>query len=254
MSPAEPADANAPVDLATSSPTSSQGLRLTWILVIAAGLVAGLGSWGIVEGLLNHYKLAFEPVGKPYPTADDPIRIAKARTYCGTIAFGATGGLLGLLVGLAAGISRHSTKAGLMAGAVGLLIGGAAETAVAWPILTYFYKGVDPEDMLQTLLCHEALWVIVGIATGLALGLGLGERARWLRSSMGGLVGVCLGVAVFQIAGALAFPTSGTQMPIAESLVPRLIAHLVIPLGAAIGSLLAAGEPKPRKAKAKATV
>ncbi len=241
-------DGNAPEDPPMVGPVAPSVARAPWIGVMAACLVAGLGSWGIVEGLLQHYSAAFEPVSKPYPSAEDNVRINRARIESGTIAFGATGGLLGLVVGLAVGGSRRSIAAGLRAGAVGLIVGAVVEAGAAWLTLTVFYKnGVDPDDMLQTLLCHESLWVGVGIAIGLAAGLGQGGPGRWWRASVGGLAGAAVVAAAYEIAGALVFPTQGIQNPIADSPLTRSIAWLAIPLGAGLGTVLGGRDPKPRR-------
>src|SRR4051812_2854757 len=93
------------------SVVASQGSAATgatWVLAIVAAIVAGAGSWFILEKLLEAYKPSFEARSGAFPTAEDAIKITRARIECGTLAFGATGGLVGLLLGLAGGISRKS--------------------------------------------------------------------------------------------------------------------------------------------------
>ena len=220
--------------------------RRTWMLVLAASVIASAGSWLFVEGLLHAYKASFEPISKPYPSAEDIERITRARIVSGTLAFGATGGLLGLMLGLAGGVSRGSIKSAALSGMTGLLLGGLAEAGVAWLTLSIIYKKLDlqSEDMLQTLLCHEALWAVVGVAGGLAFGLGLGGRGRWWRAAVGGLIGAALATVVYEFVGALAFATHGTHQPHGDSMVTRALAQVLVPFGTAIGSILAARDPK----------
>ena len=54
----------------------------------------------------------------------------------------------------------------------------------------------------------------VGAAGGLAFGIGLGGRDRWMKSLLGGLVGAALATVVYELVGAIAFPTDKTELPI----------------------------------------
>jgi hypothetical protein len=240
-----PGDGPLPQDRSALKTKSAMTPRI-WAIVLTATVVAGLGSWLIVEGLLQAYKAEFQPRSRPYPTVEDIARINKARTVCGTIAFGATASLLGLMLGLAGGLSRHSIKAAALSGLAGLLLGGILEAGAAWISLKIIYTKLDNEDMLQTLLSHEALWVVPGLVSGLALGLGLGGKGRWARTAIGGLIGAVLATVVYEFVGALVFPTAGTHQPIAEWVATRALAQILIPLGAAVGAVLWAREPKPR--------
>ena len=243
-------DPSAPVgsDTSLSSVPSRpvESVPLTWGLVLAAALVAGLGSWWGTERLLQGYKPSFEPVSKPYPSAEDVVRIARNRVQCGTVAFATTGGLLAALVGVAAGLSRRSISSALTAALVGLLVGVVVEGSTAWAGLRVFYSSVEPDEILPTLLCHAGIWGVVGLAVGLALGVGLGGRGQWWNTAIGGLTGVTLGVAVYQLLGAVLLANEGTQYPLADSAMARAISFVMIPLLGTVGALVAA-RPKSTK-------
>jgi hypothetical protein len=213
--------------------------RRTWIFAIIAAIVAGFGSWGVVEGVLLSYATAFQSHTQPYPTAEEIARIIRARIVSGTITFGATGAMVGLAFGLAGGASRRSIKRAALAGMAGLIVGGLAETGAAYGGLKFIYTKIDmqADDMLQTLLSHEALWAVVGLAGGLAFGLGIGGWRAWLKSAVGGLVGAAIATVVYEFLGALVFPTDGTHLPYANTAITRALAQVLIALGIAIGAV-----------------
>lgn len=220
----------------------------TWIIVILAVIVGGIASVAVLEAVLAAYKQTFMTVTQPYPTSDDMVRITKARIESGTLSYGFTGALVGLMLGLAGGISRKSVKAAAVAGLLGLLIGGLVEGSTSRLALWLIYMKFDPqaEDILPSLLSHQALWDVVGLTGGLALGLGLGGPGRWWKTAIGGMIGAALAAVVFEFVGALVFSTHGTHQPVADSLETRIMAHLLIPLGSAIGAVLAARDPRPK--------
>jgi hypothetical protein len=220
----------------------------TWIFVIVAAILAGVGSWFVLERTLDAYKASFEVRSGPYPTAEDAAQITQARIASGTLAFGVTGALFGLMLGVAGGLSRKSNKATILAGVFGLVLGGLAEGGAGRLSLWLIYHRFDPqtEDMLQSLLGHLGLWSAVGLTGGLAFGLGLGGRGRWWRATIGGLVGAGVATVVYEFLGALVFATHGTHQPLADTPETRALAQILIPLGAAIGALLSASDPKPK--------
>ncbi len=248
MSTLEPPGGPTPSS-ADSNPTP--GRRMAPAIV--AALLAGLASWGIVEATLRAYTPVFLSMSRPYPTAEDIARITQARIESGTLDFAATGALVGLALGLAGGLSRGSTRSAALAGMIGLLVGGLVEGGAAFGALSYIYKSMDlqADDLLQTLLSHEALWVGVGLAGGLAYGIGRGGRATWVRAALGGLLGAAVATVAYEFLGALAFPTQGIQQPYADSPVPRALAQVLMTLGGALGATAAvAKETSPAFIKA----
>jgi hypothetical protein len=238
---------------------ASPGIRVTgwtWVRAVAFACVAGLLSGIVLEKVLDAYKNSFEVKTGPYPTAEDMARIARARIESGTIAFAVTGALFGFLLGAEGGITRKSGKWVVVAGALGFLLGGLVEAGDARLGLWLIYTKFDPqtEDMLQSLLGHEALWVPIGLTGGLVFGLGLGGRGRWWRGAIGGLAGAALATVIYEFLGALVFATHGTEQPLANTQEMRFLAQILIPIGAAIGAVLAVTDqkkkPKPPQVQA----
>ncbi len=137
-----------------------------------------LGIWviaGLVSGLLGW-------VSDPGSDLDDLIRY---------------GAILGVVLGLAGGIARRSARAAFRAAIVGgglaaIEVGGLAaievDAAVNWRIFIVLNR---PIYIILILL-------VVGAVPGLMLRLGLGGQGRWVRSALGGLLGVCAALVVIR--------------------------------------------------------
>ena len=81
-------------------------------------------------------------------------------------------------------------------------------------VLPYFFRNQDPhsQDLMLPLLTLGSICSAVGAAGGLAFGVGLGGRDRWMKSLLGGLLGAGLGTVVYEVVGALAFPADKTEL------------------------------------------
>ena len=239
-----------PGDSAASIESTSKLVvtRRTWLLALAAGVVAGTLAWLSVEGALRAYRSSLAPAMKPFPTPEETMKILRAQVQSGTVAFGAMGALFGLAFGLAGGASRRSAGAAGASAIPGLVLGGLAVAGTAWLILPIIYIQMDPQsnDLTIPLLCHAAVWSVAGAVGGTAFGLGVGGRARWGRTALGGLLGAALATVAYELVGALAFPTHRTHLPVSGSPETRALAQILVGLGTAVGSVLATAEPKPR--------
>ena len=189
------------------------------------------------------------PAMKPVPTNEDARQITLAKVASGTAVFAATGGILGLALGFAGGLSRRSIGVAASAGAVGLLVGAVGEAGVNRLALPVIYARLDPQasELMLPLFAHEAIWTMAGIAGGLAFGLGAGGRRLWPRAALGGFLGAVLAVVVVEFAGALVFPSHRTHLPIAGSAEARALGHLLVALGTAVGAVMACEEPKGKR-------
>jgi hypothetical protein len=220
------------------------------LLVIAsiAGLVAGVGSWLAGEVILNSYQSDLVPALQIHPNPEDMRRWRDARLYSATLTFSTMGGFLGLAMGLAGGLGRRSAFASAWAAIVGLLLGTAAAASMALVLVSNFFKIYDPHsgDLVLPLLTHGAIWSAVGAIGGLALGLGLGGRGRWMATLVGGLVGAAAATVVYEIVGAMAFATSKTDLPLSSSITTRGMAQLLVAILSAIGAVLALRQPARR--------
>ncbi len=59
---------------------------------------------------------------------------------------------------------------------------------------------------------------------------------------VGGIIGAALGVAVYEVVGAIALPLSQTGNPIAGTMSGRFVAHAAVGLGIALGAAFVATE------------
>src|SRR5262249_26066986 len=103
-------------------------------------------------------------------------------------------GLLGLVLGLSLGLTRglvDSSWPSAMAGAVGGGAAGAvAGAGLSFVLVPLFFKYQDPESGLLVLfLTHAGIFAGVGALSGLALGLGSGDRSALGRAFFGGMLG-----------------------------------------------------------------
>ena len=218
----------------------------TWLLAMAIGVVAGVGSWLVGEGVLQAYRPALMPAMKPIPTQEDSRLVFEARVASGTMALAAMGGLFGLAGGLAGGGSRRSVGRAAGAGGAGLLLGAAGVACVARLILPLIYRDLDPQssDLIMPLLGHEAVWSVAGGLGGLAFGFGAGGPVSPWRTGLAGLLGAALATVVYEFVGALGFPTHRTHLPLAGSPETRAMAQILVAIGTASGAVMATANLK----------
>jgi hypothetical protein len=212
-----------------------------------AATLAGLLSWAAAERLKPFFSI-------PEPIKDPKDRIHSGRTAAqfiaatrdASLAWGVTGGLLGLALGAVGGGATASARLlpAAVAGAVLGVILGAAPTLAVFPFYWDYKHLHNTEDQLSlSLAAHALSWAPLGLAGGLALGIGLRRPGGTLRAAVGGLSGAFLGVVAYEILGAFVLPYDA----VASEAVPgaayaRLMAVLLVALGAATGATLAMSE------------
>ncbi len=110
--------------------------------------------------------------------------------------------------------------------------------APVWPLMSNYMRAEDegPGELTRAVLLHLGLWLPIGAAAGMALAIGLGEPRRIPAAVLGGLVGVAGATLAFEILGSVVYPLAETAGPIAKEWQPRLLAPLLVSLGAALGS------------------
>ena len=81
---------------------------------------------------------------------------------------------------------------------------------------------------------HGLIWGSVGAGAGLAFAVGLGKPRRGLPGPIAGLLGALLGTLAFEVIGAVAFPLAECDEPISRTWVTRLMARLLVSVGAAV--------------------
>jgi hypothetical protein len=94
------------------------------------------------------------------------------------------------------------------------------------------------------------MWSTVGAIGGLAMGLGMGGRGRWIRALVGGLVGAAAATIIYEIVGAVAFASDRTDLPVSASVTTRGMAQLLVATLAGVGAALAVHQAAARVNKA----
>jgi hypothetical protein len=230
--------------LAVELATSGQLPRVrVWALALTAGLIAGFASWLIGEAIHGRFEPPDGRTGvRLSPTQIISLRAARdaAVSYEATIAFGVLGATLGLALGLAGGCARRSARAAVIAGLAGSIFGGAAGAVIPRVLLPIYFRMHNPDrdDLILATLTHGGNWCVIGAVAGAAFGVGLGGRGRALRALLGGLSGAAVGVLVYEMVGAVAFPLDGTSDPLSATWVTRLFARLAVTILASAGAAM----------------
>jgi hypothetical protein len=212
-----------------------------WVLALLAGLLAGLGAWLVGESGFVRFQPGAERVavmGGGQMIGTSPRTRALAALQGAAASSGVFGGLLGLALGLAAGRARRPARWTWPAASVGLVLGATAGAVPPWIVIPLAGRSEDLSgaDLGRSMLVHAALWVALGASAGLALGLGLGGRARAVNGLLGGALGALVGIGAYDFIGALAFPLAGTGLPIPATPATRLMARLLVALGTSAGA------------------
>jgi hypothetical protein len=227
----------------------SRPLRHPHLTIGAAGLLAGLLSYGLGE--MTHEFFAPKEVAQPLgggevmrPTLET-IAVADSRNSA--LTFGTMGGVLGLVLGVAGGLRRRSIGSAASAGGAGLVVGAMLGVVLPLALIVPFHRmQVDrnSDDLLVPIGLHAALWGPLGAVGGLAYGLGRGRPGLILRCMLGGLVGAIAGTIVYDVIGAAVSPLAGTSEAISTTWPTRLLARLLVSVGAAVGIARAARVPE----------
>lgn len=238
----EPTGATAP---ANPPPVAAAGSgRRVVPVALAAGALAAALTWAAGEASVERFtpkatgNLAAGPL-EGFVSTDAAHR---AEVKNAALAYGLQGAILGLVLGLAGGAVRRSAGSAAAGGIAGLVLGGALGTGAslgAFPLVLAHRIGMDPSNMLPSLLGHAAVCASVGGAAGAAFGLGFGGGSGFIRGLIGGLVGAAVGAGVYEVLGAVAFPADLTGDPIAASRSARLLAHALVDPSVAAGAALA---------------
>lgn len=225
-----------------------------WALALVAGLIAGLASWLIGEGIAGRFEPALRNSQSP-PTAQekrlDYLGRGAGQTLEATLTFGAMGAALGLALGLAGGVSRGSARVALGGALAGAILGGAAAAALTRVLLPIYHRMLDPDtnDLILGIALQAAVASVVGAVGGAAFGIGPGDRSLAARAALGGLLGAIAGALAYEVIGTMAFPLDRTANPVSATWGSRLFARLAVTLLASAGAAMAVLDPGKRKAK-----
>lgn len=216
--------------------------NLSTLMALAAA--AGLVSWLIGEQTHELAQIPIEISSKSYQFKELNAATIRVNSINGALVYG----VLGALTCLALASGGKMGKPGGILTAVGIgAIAGAVPCFVVMP-LHWMYRNQDPSvlDLTRPLLYHLGLWLPVGLAGGLAFGIGRGvPRPQWAGLMITGLIGALVGTLIYEFTGAIAMPMDLTVDPMAATARARLLAQIAVPVCIA-ASLSYAGLRKPK--------
>ncbi len=223
------------------APAASPGRLVS--MALAAGLLGGVAAWLAGEAILHSYRDVLNPQVKREVDAEAVHRFARAQLTSARDTYTALGAIVGFSLGLAGGLARRSASAGAKAALVGGLLGAIAAASISLLVVPHFFKTHDPQsqDLMLPMLTVGSICSVIGGAGGLAFGVGVGGRGRWMKSLLGGLVGAALATVAYELIGAVAFATDKADLPISEAVATRAMLCLLVALFAAAGSALGLG-------------
>ena len=225
-----------PVVLSSSSaPQAAAAGRGAMIsmAILGLALLAGVAAWRVGESTLNTFQSskAAENIRDPTILNQEMPRVGSLNAAVG---FGPLGALLGLAMGLAGGLARRSLGGAVLGAVAGLILGTAAGVLPSFAVMPWQWRhrNDDPAtlELMMPLMVHLGLWSGIGLAAGLAFGIGGRglQPARLLEAALIGLVGAMLGTFVFEVAGAFLFPLARTASPFSDTPGTRLLARLCV--------------------------
>jgi hypothetical protein len=208
-----------------------ESLRL-WLLALGSALLAGLIGWGAGENIPHfwHWEEHLERAAEGI--ARDPFEARNQAEMKNTaLAMGVLGGVTGLLLGLAGGMSRGAIRLAVIAGTAGLLLGITSAVAVSLMIVPMFFRSISlvPNPTLP-LLVHSGIYASIGGAGGLSFGFGRRGLTGALRGLLAGTTGAILGSIVYNMLHTTAFPLESDYSPLPGKGVSRMIAHICVNL------------------------
>jgi hypothetical protein len=204
-----------------------------WILILGIASLAGTGAWWAGEYTIFYFKPSKAVENYRDNTAlNQEMPVVNARNAA--LTFGALGGLLGFGLGLAGGVVARSPNRALTAAAAGLTLGAAAGALPSFILMPWqwAHRNDDPSTsmLLTPILLHFGLWAAVGLASGLAFGIGTSglRPLRLVEAAVAGLAGAVLGSFAFDMIGAFFFPVAQTALPFSETAGTRFLARLLV--------------------------
>lgn len=232
-----------------------QGSTRLWILVLTAGMMAG-----VVAGVAGEICASFfRPPRHAVNSKGVVLQVTDRREEAATdaknagLAFVILGAALGASLGAAGGLLRDSNRAAGWAAVLGLTVGALGAAGAAAVVLPIFnsYKLRHPDEasasLILPLLVQAGVCSVIGAAGGLAFGRGLGGRGVPAHAILGGITGAVIAAATYELIGAITIPGADTTRFIAEDRQTRVLAKLAVSLFVAAGVGLSVN-PRPRSA------
>jgi hypothetical protein len=216
---------------------------LVWAL--GAALIAGALSWRIGESMHGYYRPSKAAYRGRYDFSALNQEQMIADRKNAAIAFATFGALLASSLGAAGGLGRRSGKAIAIATLTGLVVGGLGGGLVAYgmaPIFSRNFSNANPVLLLPVLV-RGGICAVIGMAAGMALGLGYRGLVGIPRPLTGGLLGSLLGVIASEAINAVLDPMDRNDQVISTSMAARFLCYLCVAGCTALGSVILGRRP-----------
>ncbi|WP_435011886.1 hypothetical protein P12x_005982 (plasmid) [Tundrisphaera lichenicola] len=231
-------------------PAGTASAHRLWVAALLGGLLASPLTWVTGEASVDQFRA--KEVRDPLSETVDMAGINRVIVKNAALTHGVQGAILGLILGLAGGLTVRPVRMARLAGLSGLLLGGALGAAGSFGLFTAFQVLTDAnsQDIIPSLVAHSGVAALIGAAAGLAFGMGSGGRDLAVRAAIGGLIGAALGACLYEIVGAILFPVGKTGDPLAASGSARLLWHGLVDLLAGLGAAAVANSSPPSTGEA----
>ncbi len=210
-------------------------------MLIVGMLLSLAGAW-IAADLADRFRVLENVEHGARSIAEQDSMIGNAAQNA-AVAYGLVGAVQSFILGLTAGsfLGRFSVRRGLTAGLAGIVLGASLGAASSYGLTPLYFSRMETADVTLSLLIHLGIWTAVGAASGVAFGLGSGNRDVLVRSLVGGITGAALGTLLFDMSGVF-LPLAHTERPLSQEAGTRLAANLVLCLCVAIGIVVVASQ------------
>jgi len=228
----------------------SAGRVLTFALVM--GVISGLAAFAVGEVTFGLFPPNFDGTstvggGREAVAEAEAAAIRLSKSRRAVAAYTALGGFLGLALGVAGAAARRSNRRAAWAGPLGAVLGAAAGAGTSLAFTPLYHQaviaaadaiewggGASWDSVTVPLFLHAGIFGAIGVAGGLAFGLGLGGAPRIGRAVLGGLIGALAATLVYEFGGALLMAASTTGDPVAAGWPGRLLAKAGVAIGVSV--------------------
>ena len=228
----------------TNAPTAR-----AWILALAVGLAASLITWAASETLMRDETGMGSTRGTRIPVS--PVVYS---TQNGMTAFGLLGATLGLGLGIVGGVLRGSSRSAILAGLIGLALGGGAGVAAARGLVPFYFNNYSGVSLTTPLLVHGGLWMSIALAAGFAFGLGLGGIPRAIEALAFAIPGALLATFLYEFTAIWLFSMAQPDRPLPVTPVSRFYTYLVTGIVVSVAMALCASRARSSKSVAAPVV
>jgi hypothetical protein len=209
------------------------------MIVVSAGVVAGVASWvagelahGLFRPRLSNVVIMGMTLKRPSPESQQAADLANA-----TLGSAILGAATALALGLAGGLVGRDPWRGAWVGLGAFPVGALAGAATSQALVPVFFRQNVPDwnDLLTPILVRGGIWSMIGIVGGVAFAAGLRSWRLAPVAALSAVVSAFAASALFHLLSGFLFPHSNPWDPVGGSAVLRLLATSLMTLLVAVG-------------------